>query len=181
VEGVLIKKDFFKVDSKLSANSGVSQLDGFRCLADVFSGTEETKINEIFSGTRNYTLDEDNIEHIFISNQAINLSCLDDLEGIFLKDQDKILNFLNAHPVLKNYILKTKKVINKYFSDSKLEAELIADFGFEENINDQVLFINITTDKTPKEALNLLGKVDKEIDDLGVDYRFFNTNLNFKL
>ena len=102
-------------------------------------------------------------------------------DDIVLRNEDKILNFLNLHQEIKTYIPEIKKVIRKYFPTERLEIELVTDFEPEAITGIESIFLYIITGMKPIDALEKLGLLDKEISEtLQIDSHFFNTNIEFK-
>jgi hypothetical protein len=103
---------------------------------------------------------------------------------LFLKDNEcvihnefEIRNFIIGNPSVADYLYEAPSIIFKYFGRVRMSLELFLDPEIK-NDNGK-LFLNILTDLEPKEALDKLGKIDKEwlLSVIGSDISKFNINI----
>lgn len=151
-------------------------------LKDILKKEKKPKIRELFfdvSGLKTHDFWNGTFAYIVAPTTVAIAPSLDD--SIVLRNQSEILAFLECHPELKEYLSNAKTIIRKHFTEVSLEAELLEDF--EPGVTDRkkILFLYIITDAQPKEALEKLEEIDKEVfDNLQVNSQFFNINLEFK-
>lgn len=94
-----------------------------------------------------------------------------------IKNEEEIINFLNNHIVIIDYLYEAPEVIKKKFGDVKLNLELYSD---PERDDEETLFLNIETDLSLKIARDKLNEIDKEwlvpkslyIENFNIDLEF---------
>ena len=81
------------------------------------------------------------------------------LNGVAIKDYNKVGEFISLHSELIDYIIDVPTVVERYFPNSHLNIETFSDPDQQDDF--QQLFFEIKTDLSPKEANCRLSELNR--------------------